>query len=416
MLPSTKVTCGRLKNRIMKKLLVFSILLIVLMLAPATLVISQDNPPDVCQSGENLLPNCNFDGGMQGWQPFTEEGSAHFGVLQGGGECHAPLCPAGHIVVEDHFVGGIYQQVPAQNGATYFANIVWLAFDSLSNDRGIHDSTGGIGRRVGIDPFGGTDPHSSNVVWGPDNWRNDCKICDNQAVTASAQADLITVFVRIDDRWKLRAGENGYQVPPSKDQFWLDDIGLKMVAAGDTAVVAAAPTEPPPTDTPAPPTDTPEPLPATDTPEPLPATDTPEPAAEAEVKALAGETAAEPAEAMAVLSTAPAEEVKVIAPPPTLTPTSTPTSTPTREQPVRIAAAAVSENPPVPVAKPSVLSPNLWGVAGTTICAGGAFLVFLGVVAAGLVWLYRLGWGEIKPDESDEEGERGEEIIVEAME
>lgn len=404
----------------MKKLLIFSILLLVLILVPAILVLGQDNPPDICQSGENLLPNCNFDGGMQGWQPFTEEGGAHFGVLQGGGECHAPLCPAGHIVVEGHFVGGIYQQVPVQNGATYFANIVWLTFDSLSNDRGIHAATGGIGRRVGIDPFGGTDPRSSNVVWGPENWRNDCKICDNQAVTAQAKADVITIFVRIDDRWKLRAGENGYQVPPSKDQFWLDDIGLKLEAAGDAAAVAAAPTEPPPTDTPVPPTDTPAPEVPTDTPEPLPATETPEPEVEAGVTPPAGEeTAAEPAaaEALAVLPTTPAEEVKVIAPPPTLTPTSTPTSTPTRERPVRIAAAAVSENPPpVPATESSLLSPGRLSLAGTTVCAGGAFLVFLGLVAAGLVWLYRLGWGEIKPAESDEEDEPGEEIIVEAME
>lgn len=403
----------------MKKLLVFLILLLVLILVPVTLVLSQDNPPDICQSDENLLPNCNFDGGMQGWQPFTEEGGAHFGVLQGGGECHAPLCPAGHIVVEGHFVGGIYQQVPVQNGATYFANIVWLAFDSLSNDRSIHSATGGIGRRVGIDPFGGTDPRSPNVIWGPDNWRNDCKICDNQAATAQAQADVITVFIRIDDRWKLRAGENGYQVPPSKDQFWLDDIGLKMVAAGDAAAVAAAPTELPPTDTPVPPTDTPALEAPTDTPEPPPATNTPGPVLEAEIPLLAGETAAEPAaaEVLAVLPATPAVEAKVIAPPPTLTPTSTPTSTPTREQPVRIAAVALSENPPpVPAAEPALLSTDRLSLVGTIVCAGGAFLVFLGLVAAGLVWLYRLGWGEITPAESDEEDEPGEEIIVEVME
>jgi hypothetical protein len=409
----------------MKKLLVLSILLLVLMLAPATLVLSQppagpvrqDSPPDICQSDENLLPNCNFDAGMQGWQPFTEEGSAHFDVMRGGGECHAPLCPAGYIAVESHFVGGFYQQVPVQQGATYFANIVWLAFDSLSNNPDINAATGGMGRRVGIDPFGGTDPRSPSVVWGPENRRNDCKICDNQSATAQAQADVITVFIRIDDRWKLRAAELGRQVPPSRDQFWFDDIGLKMVAPGDAEALAAAPTEPPPTDTPVPPTDTPAPEIPTDTPEPPPPTATPEPPVEAELDLPVDETAAEPvaAEALALLPETPAEEVKVIAPPPTLTPTLTPTSTPTREQPVRI-AAAISENPPVPAARPSALPAGLPAVLGTTICAGGAFLVFLGLVAAGLVWLYRLGWGEMKPGKSDEEGEYGEDMIVEAME
>ncbi|MDM8528591.1 hypothetical protein QUF58_10315 [Anaerolineales bacterium HSG24] len=254
-----------LKNNKRQNLLICVLCLIMLAFAP-----SADNPPEICKGGENILPNCNFSAGLQGWVPYFEEGGADVTVLQGGGECHAPDCPAAYLVTNDYFVGGIYQQVLVVPGNTYQANVVWLVLDSLSNDSGIQAQVGPIGRKLGIDPTGGTDPRSPNVVWGPENERRDCKICDGQEVTATAQADMITLFVRIDDRWKVRAREKGFDLPPSKDQFWIDDVGMRQVA-GDSA-----PLPQPDTPTPEPPTNTPEPAP-TDTPIPEVATNTPEP-------------------------------------------------------------------------------------------------------------------------------------------
>ena len=89
------------------------------------------------------MPNCKFDNGLDGWQPFTETGTAAISYLQGGGECHAPQCPAAYIVTESYFVGGIYQQVPVVAGNTYYANINWLVFDSLVNDASINNAVGG---------------------------------------------------------------------------------------------------------------------------------------------------------------------------------------------------------------------------------------------------------------------------------
>ncbi len=381
----------------------------------------QDAPPDVCQSAENILSNCHFDNGAAGWVPYTEDGSASFSILQGGGECHAPLCPAGYIVTESTFVGGIYQQVPVAKGNTYFANIVWLSFDSLNNDAGINATVGGIGRRMGLDPFGGTDPRSPNVVWGPENWRNDCKICANQEVTATAQADTMTVFLRLDDRWRQRAAEKGFSVPPSKDQFWLDDLGLKQVG-GDAA-------PPPPTDTPAPPTDTP--APPTDTPTPE-APVSLESAPTEEVQAAAAEAATE--ESAASLESASTEEAQpnaavaalpespvatpipapVIAPPPTLTPSATPSPTPipaeTEEKRPRPTATTRTRRATPIAASASALMPGMMGLAGTTVCMGGLGLVLMGGVLGGLVWLFRLGWG--KPgDAPDDEEEIEVEII-----
>jgi hypothetical protein len=398
----------KLKIRLILLLILLSIIVGLLpSLGPA----AQDSPPDVCQEGENILPNCNFDGDTNGWTPFIEEGAANFSVLQGGGECHAPLCPAGYIVTEGYFVGGIYQQVPVVKGNTYFANIVWLAFDSFANDKSVNAVAGGIGRRMGIDPLGGTESRSPNVIWGPENWRNDCKICANQEVTAQAQADVITVFLRIDDRWRLRAAEKGYSVPPSKDQFWIDDIGMKQVAG--SAAPAVAPTEPPPADTPVPPpTDTP--IPESPTVTPAPATDEPP----EEVVASLADAPTEIAQVKSSSETEPISPiatpmpVNVIAPPPTLTPSATPLPTATLEERERPHPTPTRTRRPTPTPEATLLSAGILGVAGTTICVGAGFLGLMGAVLGGLVWLYRLGWGKVDDDDADEE----EEIIVEIVE
>jgi hypothetical protein len=376
--------------------------------------------PDVCQEPDNILPNCNFNNGLDGWVPYLENGSANISTLQGGGECHAPLCPAAYIVTEGSFVGGIYQQVPVTPGNTYYANIVWLAFDSIVNDPSINAAVGGgIGRRVGIDPTGGTDSTSSTVIWSEDNWRNDCKICNVEYVTATAQADKITVFIRIDDTWRVRAAEKGFSVPPGRDQFWLDDIGMKQIA-GDAA---PPPTEPPPTDTPPPP-------PANDTPVPEPAVDaatttdegptsTPPPAetpaevarldSPAEQSNAPAEAAEEPESPLAT----PQEPAREIAPPPTLTPSATPSPSPTFER--RATPTATRPAPPETArtdSQPPALSAGLLGTIGTTACLGGVVLVVLGGVLGGAVWLYRLGWGQTDDDAFDDV----EEIPVEVVE
>jgi hypothetical protein len=52
------------------------------------------------------------------------------------------------------------------------------------------------------------------------------------------------------------------------------------------------------------------------------------------------------------------------------------------------------------------------GVVGTSICVGGLVLAMMAAVMAGLIWLYRLGWGQVEDDEFYDD----EEIIVEIVE
>jgi hypothetical protein len=283
-------------------------------------------------------------------------------------------------------VGGLYQQVAVTPGINYYANIVWLVFDSLANDAAVNQNVGGIGRRIGIDPFGGTDSRSPNVVWSEDNWRNDCKICNVEHVTVTAQAETITVFLRIEDTWRLKAAEKGFAIPPSKDQFWIDDIGMKPVGGEPVAVPQAqSPVETP---TPVPPTA----VPPTDTPVPPPeetATFTPEPEEPEETATPTPEAASPTPE--------PAPTDTVAPQPPTLTPTSTPPPTATLvPRPTRTPTRPRSLSPPSSGGGTSGDTTFLLGAAGTTICVGGLALAAMGIVFAGLFWLYRLGWGQQK--------------------
>ncbi|HUW14031.1 MAG TPA: hypothetical protein VM537_30180 [Anaerolineae bacterium] len=128
----------------------------------------------------------------------------------------------------------------------YVARVDWAAI-SASMDAN-------IGRKVGIDPYGGTDPASGNVVWSGSlwTWGHDFSAL---MVSAYAQASAVTVFVSVD-------------VPMSagKDEAFLDLVRLEV----DPSQPTATPTEVPPTPTPTspPPTATATPLPPTETPVP----------------------------------------------------------------------------------------------------------------------------------------------------
>ncbi len=394
------------------------ILLILLTLPLLTAFAPSMQPPEICRNPANLLRNCTFSEGTNGWQQFTEEGQAAFSVLQGGGECHAPDCPAGYLVVEDYFVGGIYQQVEAVPGQAYHANIVWLVFDSLTNDASIRNAVGGgMGRKVGIDPFGGTDPRSPNIVWGEEKWDNDCKICNEYQVIATAQAESVTVFLRLDDRWKIRAREQGLPVPASRDQFWVDDFGM-MPVEGQVAAQAVPTDTPEPTATAVPPTATPVPPTATSEVEPSPtATVTVEvetadilesiPLSEttiiSETAVISTETAViteTVAEAIITETDTLTAEVNTLAqiqdapaPPPTLTPTPAPTATSTPESASQVALAqnvAPQSRPASTASEAAITQPNEWlSAAATTGCIVGALMMLAAIVMGGAVGVYR---------------------------
>jgi hypothetical protein len=370
-----------LKTRL---LVTIVLLLMILLLQPSLHVVGQSGFPDLCRDANNVLKNCNFSGGMDGWQPFTESGGVEIRHVSGG-ECDSPDCPDVRMAANGSFVAGIYQQVPATPGVTYWANVTWLVIDSVANE-----TDGTFGRRIGIDPTGGTDPRSPSVAWSADLWRgfsHNEKIFSELQVKAIAQNSTITVFVRVDDTWRDRAREQGKlsdSVASKMDRIWIDDVGMIPIGG------AAAPTDTPvpPTDTPVPPTDTP--IPPTPTSEP---TDTPVVPTETLTPTL--EATATPSAQPPLGTPVPTDTpTPVPTDTPTVTPSPTPTETPTPEP----------TDTPEPTATPVPLFSDALGlIGGGVVCLGGVGLVVLLAVGGFLYWLYRLGTSEEAEDELDQE-------------
>ena len=159
------------------------------------------------------------------------------------------------------FKAGIYTHVGVTPGAGYRASIAW----------GAPNAPDTFGRQLGIDPTGGADPNSPNVIWGPMHW-GPGRILNypppdvNIDVRARAVNSTITVFFLVDH--PTSTGDN---------LIFVDALALYP---DETAPAIDPPT---PTATPEPPTATPAPVivaavEPTATPTPVP-TDTPAPTA-----------------------------------------------------------------------------------------------------------------------------------------
>ncbi len=121
--------------------------------------------------------------------------------------------------------GGIYQVVEsAVSGAAYRFSIYAHVWSSSFEDADYSEDPGDVVVRVGIDPNGGTDGESADIVWSTaatffyDAYRQ-------YAVIATAASSTITVFV-----------ESTVGAPRANNYIYLDDAVLE--AAGETTVVA----------------------------------------------------------------------------------------------------------------------------------------------------------------------------------
>ncbi|MGE5602013.1 MAG: hypothetical protein ACM30E_03120 [Nitrososphaerales archaeon] len=306
-----------------------------------------------CKEG-NLIPNCGFDQfapvaqgeAPAGWMPYllsgslamtsspdTYWGAPSFRMWSDGGT----------------FVAGIYTQVGGLTpGASYSASVGWGAPDPWQGDN--------FGRRLGIDPTGGTDPNSPNIVWGPE-WRGPGKVLNdsnpgmpNIDVSAVARSSTLTVFVKVDHNYST-----------GQDEIFIDAVGLYQ----DSAPVVAVPTNTPP-----PPAAAPQ-------------------AAPAPTKAKAAAPAKRPPTAtVAPTATATSTTPPTATPAPTDTPapTSTPTVTPTPEDTATPTLTPSSALPPRPRA---TVAPATTQVASRT--AGPQVLLFGGIGALAGAGLLSIG-------------------------
>jgi len=123
---------------------------------------------------------------------------------------------------------GIYQQVPAEIGHLYraqgFAHVWYSQFDDASlsqyedqdgSARTIPDGDPGMEVMIGIDPTGGQNPWSEDVVWTSENIYDEY---GRVTVQAMAEAPTVTVFIRAHTLYPFK----------HTDAYW-DEISLEVL-------------------------------------------------------------------------------------------------------------------------------------------------------------------------------------------
>lgn len=205
----------------------------------------------------NLLTNGAFEAGFSargagevevanGWHPFYQEGpdqdrglnhrpeyDAENAAIHGTGRIREGSYAQkwGKVFATHH--AGIYQVVNVPAGSTLRLTAWAQAWSSDKDDPSVSDG-GKYTLSVGIDPTGGTDWTSPNIVWSAPNGTLDQWV--QLAVEARAQGPTASVFLRGDAEWPVKHNDAYYD---------------------DACLTSSAPPAPP-TNTPAP-TDTPAP-------------------------------------------------------------------------------------------------------------------------------------------------------------
>lgn len=195
----------------------------------------------------NDIPGREWQGQPQkiadGWQPFyieanTEPGSgnasrlrwmssAQFAAAFGGLDYKIEGDQSQVLWSSYEFDGGVYQQIGGLTpGQSYGFDI---AIATYWRGPGYADTDGKMVRQVGIDPWGGVDPTSSNIIWSETN-AND-KAWEYMDVAAKAQAGTITVFA------KVQAPENDSFNHTDLDMVYFDAAHVDL--APSAAITAA---------------------------------------------------------------------------------------------------------------------------------------------------------------------------------
>ena len=125
---------------------------------------------------------------------------------------------------------GLYQRVGGiKPGTTVRFSIyiqAWQCYeiDKCGKNGTRSDAPADMHLRVGIDPYGGDNPFSSNVVWAPEMEAFDRWV--EFAVETQAKADTVTVFTHSRPEWGWARVEN---------DVYLDDASLVVVQPGPAA-------------------------------------------------------------------------------------------------------------------------------------------------------------------------------------
>ena len=215
------------------------------------------NLHDPCaQDDANLITNGSMGPGnhehawgtvVDGWEPFVISGNPpNYRWVD-----NEMIYPGGaqQLYTENTFDAGVYQVVKnLQPGISYM--IRWgysLAAKSGGGYPVGNTRVQTIGRQLGIDPYGGADPKSPNVVWGQPIFDGKPAVnIPNMQTIFVAQAAQATVYLRVI----AQEGGNG------ENRAWLDAICMEA-----RPEIPVQPVTPPPTPKPVtPPPPQPDPI------------------------------------------------------------------------------------------------------------------------------------------------------------
>ncbi len=137
------------------------------------------------------------------------------------------------------FTAAIYQQATVPDKANVVAS-AWAYLKTCNLAPGF-DNCGsavesGAFTRIGVDPTGGTDPNSPNIVWSGNSQPHDR--WEQMSVSATASGTTVTVFIYVTQRW-----------PSDLNNVYFDSASLTVGGAGGPAPAGGQAAAPPPPQT-----------------------------------------------------------------------------------------------------------------------------------------------------------------------
>ncbi len=152
---------------------------------------------------------------VDGWTPFVVSGNPpQFTWVD-----NEAVDPGGsqQIHADDVFDAGIYQTVHnLQPGMVYMFRVGYSLAAKCISGPNVRVQT--IGRKVGVDPTGGCDPKSPNILWNPDLFDGKRALnCPEMQMVFVAQAKDATLFLRA----MAKDGSNG------ENRVWFDAVCME---------------------------------------------------------------------------------------------------------------------------------------------------------------------------------------------
>jgi len=162
----------------------------------------------------------------EGWTPWWDENAHRPEYKRAGIEVDADRVHAGSSAQQwfntyAAHTAGIYQRVYGVPVGQALVLEAWVQAFSSSDDDFEH-SNGKYRMRIGLDPYGGLDPESSDVVWSGGG--NAIEPYDEYAflqVQATARSDRVTAFVWGQAEW-----------PVKHNDAYVDDVRLYVLGDG----------------------------------------------------------------------------------------------------------------------------------------------------------------------------------------